>query len=88
MQAFFRNKSYKRLRTIKVWYRPHFDVHHHKKPDQLRVVFDWNGPDWMNYLIVVLTRFLKEDVAITYDIEQIFHSFYVNYERRDDLRFL
>ena len=86
----------------KVWYLPHFDVYHPKKPDQVRVVFDCSalynsqslnknllqGPDQLNSLIGVLTRFRKEDVALTCDIEQMFHSFHVSPSHRDFLRFL
>ena len=46
------------------------------------------GPDQLNSLTGVLTRFRKEEVAITCDIEQMFHSFYVNPDDRDYLRFL
>ena len=42
----------------------------------------------MNSLIGVLTRFGKEEVAFTWEIEQMFHSFYVNPEHRDYLRFV
>lgn len=63
----------------KVWYLPHFDVYHPKKPDQVRVVFDRSalhnsqslnknllqGPYQLNSLIGVLTRFRKEGVALT-----------------------
>ncbi|KAK3735268.1 hypothetical protein QZH41_001047 [Actinostola sp. cb2023] len=86
----------------KVWYLPHFNVYHPKKPNQIRVVFDCSavfeneslnqhllqGPDLMNPLIGVLTRFRKEEVAIVCDIEQMFHSFFVNPEHKDFLRFL
>ena len=86
----------------KVWYLPHFNVYHPKKPDQIRVVFDCSavyqneslnqhllqGPDQLNSLIGVLTRFRKEDIAIMCDIEQMFHSFYVSPKHRDYLRFL
>ena len=86
----------------KVWYLPHFDVYHPKKPDQARAVFDCSalynsqslnknllqGPDQLNSLIGVLTRFRKEDVALTCDIEQMFHSFHVTPSQRDFLRFL
>ena len=86
----------------KTWYLPHFDVYHSKKPEQIRVVFDCSavfqneslnkhllqGPDWMNALVGVLSRFRKEEVATTCDIEQMFHSFHVNTEHRDFLRFL
>ena len=86
----------------KAWYLPHFHVYHPRKPDQIRVVFDCSavyeneslnkhllqGPDQLNSLIGVLTRFRKEAVALTCDIEQMFHSFYVNPSDRDYLRFL
>ena len=86
----------------KVWYLPHFDVYHPKKPDQVRVVFNCSalynsqslnknllqGPDQLNSLIGVLTRFRKEDVALTCDVEQMFHSFHVTTSHRDLLRFL
>ena len=86
----------------KVWYLPHFQVYHPKKPDQVRVVFDCSavfegvslnthllqGPDWMNALVGVLSRFRKEEVGVSCDIEQMFHNFKVDPEHRDFLRFL
>ena len=42
----------------------------------------------MNDLLGVLSRFRKEETAVTCDIEQMFHSFHVNPENRDFLRFL
>ena len=85
-----------------VWYLPHFDVYHPKRPDQIRVVFYCSavfqdqslnryllqGPDMMNDLLGVLLRFRKEETAIICDIAQMFHSFHVNPENRDFLRFL
>lgn len=85
-----------------VWYLPHFAVYHPRKPDQIRVVFDssaefhgvslnkelLSGPDQMNSLLGVLVRFRQENVALLCDVEQMFHSFYVNPEHRDYLRFL
>ncbi|KAM4037007.1 uncharacterized protein ACNLHF_015817 isoform 1-T1 [Anomaloglossus baeobatrachus] len=84
------------------WYLPTFGVYHPKKPGQIRVVFDSSsryqglslndvlltGPDLNNSLIGVLIRFRKEAVAITADIQQMFHCFLVNEEHRDFLRFL
>ena len=75
----------------KVCYLPHFDIYHPKKPDQVRVVFDCSavfnneslnkhllqGADQMNSLTGVLARFRKEKVALSYDKEQMCHSFYV-----------
>ena len=86
----------------KKWYLPHFPVYHPKKPDQIRVVFDCSatykeeslnkhllqGPDLMNKLIGILTRFRQEETAIMCDIEHMFHSFKVNEEHQDYLRFL
>ena len=46
------------------------------------------GPDLMNNLIGVLMRFRKENIAVMCDIEQMFHSFYVDPPHRDFLRFL
>ena len=42
----------------------------------------------MNNLIGVLIRFRKENIAVMCDIEQMFHSFYVEPPHRDFLRFL
>ena len=63
----------------KAWFLPHFNVYHPRKPDQIRVVFDCSavfeneslnkhllqGPDQLNSLTGVLTRFRKEKVAFT-----------------------
>ncbi len=70
------------------WYLPFFGVYHPKKPNQIRVVFDSSaqfqglslnrvlltGPDLNNTLLGVLIRFRKEPVAVTVDIQQMFHS--------------
>ncbi|KAK3545643.1 hypothetical protein QTP70_008781 [Hemibagrus guttatus] len=84
------------------WYLPIFGVYHPQKPGQIRVVFDssaqkqgislndvlLSGPDLNNSLLGVLLRFRRELVAVTADIEQMFHSFIVKEEDRDFLRFL
>ena len=84
------------------WYLPLFGVYHPKKPDKIRVVFDSSasyegvslnevlltGPDLNNSLLGVLMRFRKEQVAITADIEHMFHCFLVKEDHRDFLRFL
>ncbi|XP_054652021.1 uncharacterized protein LOC129192244 [Dunckerocampus dactyliophorus] len=84
------------------WYLPLFGVYHPKKPDRIRVVFDSSapcegvslndvllkGPDLNNSLLGVLIRFRKEQVAITADIEHMFHCFIVREDHRDFLRFL
>ena len=85
----------------KSWFLPQFNENHPTKPDQIRVVFDCSavfeneslnkhllqGPDQLNSLTGVLKRFRKEKVAFTCDIEQMFHSFYVNHEDGNFLRF-
>ncbi|KAI2663492.1 Acid-sensing ion channel 5 [Labeo rohita] len=84
------------------WYLPLFGVYHPRKPDRIRVVFDSSasfegvslndilltGPDLNNSLLGVLMRFRKEQVAITADIEHMFHCFLVKEDHRDFLRFL
>ncbi|KAK3524723.1 hypothetical protein QTP86_001368 [Hemibagrus guttatus] len=84
------------------WYLPIFGVYHPQKPGQIRVVFDssvqkqgislndvlLSGPDLNNSLLGVLLRFRRELVAVTADIEQMFHSFIVKEEDRDFLHFL
>lgn len=45
-------------------------------------------PDLTNNLVGMLCRFRKEPIAITCDIESMFHQLYVNEEDRDLLRFL
>ncbi|GAA6067476.1 uncharacterized protein LOC103911210 [Tachysurus ichikawai] len=85
-----------------VWYIPHHGVYHPQKPDKLRVVFDCSakfcgislndtlltGPDLINSLVGVLCRFRKELVAVTCDIERMFHQFLVPPDERNFLRFL
>lgn len=84
------------------WYLPTFGVYHPHKPGQIRVVFDSSakhlgvslndvlltGPDLNNGLLGVLMRFRREQIAVTADIEQMFHSFIVREDHRNFLRFL
>jgi hypothetical protein len=46
------------------------------------------GPDLMNSLLGVLMRFRQESVGVMCDVEQMFHSFYVDPAHRDFLRSL
>ena len=83
------------------WYLPHFGVYHPQKPEKIRVVFDpaaenkgmylnkvlLSGPDLTNNLLGVLLRFRQDIVAFVADIEQMFHSFLVQEQHRDLLRF-
>ncbi|XP_062590301.1 uncharacterized protein LOC134251896 [Saccostrea cucullata] len=84
------------------WYLPIFGVYHPLKPEKIRMVFDssarfqdlslnsvlLSGPDLTNSLIGVLMRFRMEAVAVTADIEQMFHCFGVSEKHRNFLRFL
>ncbi|MEL6844726.1 MAG: hypothetical protein AAFP02_16065, partial [Bacteroidota bacterium] len=83
------------------WYLPLFAVYSEKKPGQARVVFDSSskyenislndvllkGPDLTNNLLGVLLRFRLEAVAVTADVDQMFHNFRVNPEHRNFLKF-
>ena len=84
------------------WFLPHHPVFHPRKPEKLRVVFDcaarfygsslndqlsW-GPDFLNALIGVLTRFRMEKIAVMGDIEQMFHQVLVHTKDRRYLQFL
>lgn len=84
------------------WYLPMFGVYHPKKPSSIRVVFDssaryggvslndvlMKGPDLSNSLQGILLRFRQNTVAITADVEQMFHNFKVDEPDRNYLRFL
>ena len=89
------------LKPANAWYIPHHGVYHPKKPTKIRVVFDCaaeykgessnknllQGPDLMNTLTGVLTRFREEPVGFMCDIEAMFHQVHVTEEHRDILRF-
>ena len=85
----------------RVWYIPHHPVFHPQKPEKLRVVFDCaakfkdtslneqllQGPDLNNTLLGVLIRFREEPVAITSDVEAMFHQVRVTPQDCNALRF-
>ena len=85
-----------------VWYIPHHGVYHPQKLDKVRIVFDCSaqfqgeslnshllqGPDLTNKLIGVLCRFRRDPIAITCDVEKMFHQFKVSPCHRNYLRFL
>jgi len=74
------------------WYLPTFKVYHPRKPDQIRVVFDFSAqfhgvslnsilltaPDMNNSLLGVLLRFRKEPIAMTANIQQMLYCFVVH----------
>ncbi|CAH8494135.1 unnamed protein product [Schistosoma mattheei] len=86
----------------RIWYLPHHPVFHPKKPNKLRIVFDcaaqyagtslnkslYSGPDLVNNLVDVFTRFRQRPVGLTADIEAMFHQVIVPPHDRDVLRYL
>jgi hypothetical protein len=84
------------------YYLPHHGVYNPSKPGKLRVVMDASakykgrslndylltGPDLMNTLVGVLSRFRKDRVAVMCDIQGMFYQFLVPEKDRDFLRFL
>ena len=88
--------------SVTPWYLPHHPVSHPHKPDKVRVVFDCSakhehtslndkllrGPDMTNSLVGVLTRFREERIAMTSDIEAMFHQVRVRPSDCSALRFL
>ena len=83
------------------WYLPHHPVIHPKKR-KLRIVFDcaarfggkslndelMQGPDLMNSLVGVLHRFRQKSIAISGDVEAMFHQVKVTPSDCNALRFL
>lgn len=86
----------------KTWYLPHHPVLNPKKTEKTRIVFDcaasfkevalnkqvMQGPDLMNDLLGILIRFREGRIALSADIEAMFHQVLVDPRDRDALRFL
>ena len=84
----------------KVWYLPHHDLYHPKKPDKIRVVFNCaatkkglslnnvllQGPDLTSSLVGGL-RFRQEQIGIMGDTDATFHQVRVPKDDQDCLRF-
>ena len=84
------------------WFIPHHPVVHPRKSGKVRIVFDCaakhkrvslndvllQGPDFLNSLFGVLTRFRKERVALVADIEGMYHQIKVHPNDRNMLSFL
>jgi hypothetical protein len=84
----------------KTWYLPIFPVEQTNK-GKVRLVFDSaasyagislnsyliQGPDQTNKLRGVLARFREGKVGFVADVKSMFHSFHVNKEHRDYMRF-
>ena len=84
------------------WFLPHHPVVHSNKPNKLCIVFDcaakhlgvflnealMQGPDLLNSLVEVLTRFRIGLIAVVSDIEKMFHQVRVDPVDRSFLQFL
>ena len=84
------------------WYLPHHPVFKKSNPTRCRVVFDCaanfqglslndmilQGPNYLNNLNGVLTRFRREPIALIADMEVMFHQCFVLPEDQNYLRFL
>ena len=89
-----------RVQDKPLWYLPHHPVQN--KPGKTRIVFDCaakyrgtslndqllTGPDLTNSVAGVLTRFREEEVALSADIECMFHQIRVAPADQDAFRFL
>ena len=89
-------------RDGRVWYIPHHGIYHPHNPGKFRVVFDCastycgvslnqvllQSPNLTNSLLGVLIRFREAPVAVTADIEAMFHQVRVHKTDIDCLRFL
>lgn len=86
----------------KVWYLPIFPVFNKNKPNKTRIVWDaaskshgvslnsmlLKGPDLLSSLPAILFRFRQKKVAVTADIEQMFHRIFIKEDDRHCQRFL
>ena len=85
-----------------VWYLPHHCILNPKKPDKIRVVYDWasrfegqslnercyQGPDLINRLLHILLRFRLHEFAVQADITAMYNQIKIPECQRDALRFL
>ena len=88
--------------SSKTNYIPHHFVLEPNKPGKIRIVFDASskvngsslndnllpGPNLLNNLVTVLSRFRRGQVAVISDIEKMYHQVLVPKEDQDSLRFL
>ncbi|XP_049294136.1 uncharacterized protein LOC125769445 [Anopheles funestus] len=84
------------------WYLPIFPVFNPKKPNKVRVVWDaaaavngislnsmlLTGPDLLSPLPTVLSRFREFRVALTADIQEMYHQVIINEKDQISQRFL
>ncbi|XP_017484227.1 PREDICTED: uncharacterized protein LOC108372923 [Rhagoletis zephyria] len=86
----------------RIWYLPHFGVYNLNKPGKVRLVFDaaaqvsgrslnsylLSGPDMGKPMLEVLMKFRQKPIAVSSDIEEMFHQVVVRAEDQPAQRFL
>ena len=103
-KGYARKMTKKEVDTLRerTWYLPHHPMTNVNEPGKVCVMKDAaaifqgsslnalliTGPDLLNPLVGVLTRFRRDPVAIGGDIEAMFHQVRVTEEDSDSLRFL
>ena len=92
----YAKESLKVAESIHFWYLPHYGLYHPNKPGKTCVVFDLSaehhgvsinkellpGTDLTNQIAEVLLRFREERIAVTGDIEAMFHQVEVPEQQR------
>ena len=98
----YARESTSAVKAGKCWYLPHHGVYHPNKPGKICVVFDLkaefhgtsinkellSGLDLTTKIVGVLLRFREEQIAITSDIEAMYHQVKVSEYQRCFLQFL
>ena len=95
-------KTESSITTSRTNYIPHHFVLEPNKPSKIRIVWDASakfkgtslndhllkGPDLLNSLVSVLSKFRRGRIAVMADIEKMFHQVLVPAEDREAMRFL
>ena len=90
------------ITSNKTNYIPHHFVLEPNKPGKIRIVWDASskfqgsslndsllkGPDFLNNLVTVLSRFRRGKIAVVSDVEKMYHQVLVPREDQDAMRFL
>ena len=98
----YARKSATKAASVKTWYLLHHGVYHPNKPRKIRVEFDLSadykgrclnrellsGPELTNQIVGVPLRFREEQIAVTGDIEAMFHQVKVPKDQCSFLEFL
>ncbi|XP_044751740.1 uncharacterized protein LOC123311734 [Coccinella septempunctata] len=103
-KGYARKLSYSEVqqRSGRRWFLPHFAVTNKNKPGKIRFVFDaaaktngvslndvlLKGPDLLNSLLGVIFKFRQRNIAVTADIQEMFHRVFIRPEDRNAQLFL